>query len=153
MSWLACGGAAACGGALLLLWPPAGWVLRVRLGPRQERRLRGWSIGPLARGGLVLSGVVVALVTSRPSFAIVAATFFGAGLFVLRQVQASHRRKASLHTRADAISALELLAAELRAGILPGSAIAALADDAPFLRPAAVAASHGGDVVAALRGG
>ncbi len=151
MSWLGCGAAAASGFALFLLWPPAGWILRVRLGPRQKRRLRGWSIGPVARGGLVFSLVVVAWATSRLSFVIVAATVVGAGLFVLRQVRTSRRRAASSRARADTISALDLLAAELRAGILPGSAIEALADDAPFLRPAAVAAAHGGDVVTALR--
>jgi tight adherence protein B len=46
--------------------------------------------------------------------------------------------------------ALELLAAELRSGSLPMHALAAVADDAPSLRPAATAARHGGDVAAAL---
>jgi tight adherence protein B len=103
------------------------------------------------RGGVVGIGVVVALATSRPSFVIVAATVAGASLFVLRQVRHARRRTASRRMRADTISALDLLAAELRAGILPGAAIEALADDAPFFRPAAVAAAHGGDVVVALR--
>jgi tight adherence protein B len=144
--------AAACGVALFLTWPPAAWVLRVRLGLQPElRRGREWSMGPMMRIGLVVSAVVVALATSRPSFVIVAATAVGATLFVLRQVRQSRKRTAFIRTRADTIAALDLLAAELRAGILPGQAIEALADDAPFLRPAAVAAAHGGDVMAALR--
>lgn len=150
MSWLACGAAVASGVALLLARPPAGWVVRVRLGPRRAFG-RGRSIGVPARGGVVGIAVVVALATSRPSFVIVAATAAAVTLFVLRQVRHSRGRAAARCMRADTISSLDLLAAELRAGILPGAAIEALADDAPFFRPAAVAAAHGGDVVAALR--
>jgi tight adherence protein B len=153
MSWFAACAGAAGGVAVFLAWPPAGWVLRVRLGPRREpRRVGGWPIGPLAGGGLVVTGAVVALVTARPSIVIIVATAVGAALFVVRQRRLSRERTKSLRTRADTISALDLMAAELRAGILPGAAIVALADEAPFLRPAAVATAHGGDVVAALRG-
>ena len=56
-------------------------------------------------------------------------------LFVLRQVRLARSRAASLHTRAQVIAALDLLAAELRAGILPHQAIEALADDAPVAAP------------------
>jgi tight adherence protein B len=54
-------------------------------------------------------------------------------------------------TRDRTGSVLDLLAAELRSGVLPRHALAALADDVPLLRPAASAAAHGGDVVSALR--
>ena len=152
MSWLVCGAGAGTVVALLLARPPAEWVLRIRLGrPLELRRVRGWPVGPTARFGLIAIAVVVALATSRPSLVIVAATAVGAALFVLRQARATRKRSALLRTHAAMISALDLLAAELRVGILPGPAIEALADDAPFLRPAAVAAAHGGDVVAALR--
>jgi len=95
--------------------------------------------------------VGVAVATSRLSYVIVALTVVGATLFVLRQTTTARTRSASLRTRAQTIAALDLLAAELRAGILPRQAIETLADDAPSLRPAAVAAARGGDVVAALR--
>lgn len=102
-------------------------------------------------GFAVVAVAVSAAASSRLPLVIVVATLTGAGLFALRQIRSSRSRSASASRRADTIAALDLLAAELRAGILPGAAVAALADDAPSLRPAAVAAAHGGDVVAALR--
>jgi tight adherence protein B len=95
--------------------------------------------------------VAVAVATSRVSYVIVALTVVGGTLFVLRQMRIARTHSASLRTRAQTIAALDLLAAELRAGILPRQAIETLAEDAPSLRPAAVAAAHGGDIVAALR--
>ena len=152
MSWLAFGAGLAWCVTLILLRPPAGWVLAARLGPRRELgRGRGWSVSPLVRGGSVVLGVMIAVATSRASWAIVAATAVGVALFVLRQLRHSRARIASSRLHVDTVSALDLLAAELRAGILPHQAIEALADDAPFLRPAAAAAIRGGDVVAALR--
>jgi tight adherence protein B len=102
-------------------------------------------------GFVIVVLVVGAVAAARLPLVIVAATLAGAGLFVLRQVRSSRSRAASVSTRADTIATLDLLAAELRAGILPAVALAGLADDAPLLRPAAAAARHGGDVVAALR--
>ena len=150
MSWYAVGAAVMSAVALMLARPPGGWVLRVRLGPRTPPPGRRWPIGLLIRVALV-AAVVVAVATSQVSLVIVAATMVGAALFVLRQVGLSRIRSASVHTRAQTIAALDLLAAELRAGILPRHAIEALADDAPSLGPAAAAAAHGGDVVSALR--
>ena len=152
MSWLAAGAAAASALAWLLARPPNGWVLRVRLGVSTAHRSR-WS-GPMGARliiGPAAVAAVVALVSSRPSVVIVAATAVGATLFVLRQVRLARTRSASWRTRGETIDALDLLAAELRAGVLPGHAIEALADDTPSLRPAAVAAAHGGDVGEALR--
>jgi tight adherence protein B len=151
VSRLAFGAAAASAVALILARPPGGWVLRIRLGPRTSRGPgRRRPAGPLVRVALVAL-VVMAVATSRISLAIVAATAAGAALFVLRQVRIARTRATSVRTRAQTIAALDLLAAELRAGILPRHAIEALADDVPSLRPAAVAAAHGGDVVSALR--
>ncbi len=151
MSGFAIGAAAASALALLLARPPGGWVLQTRLGSGTAPRTSGrWQVGPLVRIALVATVVVAAVATSRVSLVIVAATVVGAVLFVLRQVRISRARSASVRTRAQTIAALDLLAAELRAGILPRHAIEALADDAPPLRPAAAAAAHGGDVGAAL---
>jgi len=150
VTWAACGAAAAGVAAVLLARPPGRWVMSVRLG-RRTRRLP-WRVRRPAT--LTLAAVVVvaaAAASSRLPIVIVAATLAGAGLFVLRQVRSQRARATSARRRADTIAALDLLAAELRAGILPGAAVTALAADVPSLRPAAVAAVHGGDVVAALR--
>ena len=152
MSWLATGAAAASALALLLARPSGAWILQTRLGPRTAPRLSGRrQVGPLVRIVIVATIAVAAVATSRVALVIVAATTVAAALFVLRQVRITRARSASVRTRAQTIAALDLLAAELRAGILPRHAIEALADDAPSLRPAAAAAAHGGDVVAALR--
>jgi tight adherence protein B len=152
VSWPACGAALATVVALLLARPPGRWLLRVRLGPGTRHRAGvRRPVGRLEHLGLAAAVVTVGVATSRPSLAIVAATVVGAALFALRQVGLARSRSASSRTRAQVIAALDLLAAELRAGILPHQAIVALADDAPALRPAAAAASHGGDVVEALR--
>ena len=95
--------------------------------------------------------VVLAVATSRLPMVIVVATLAGAAAFGLRQVRAGRARAATIATRTDTIAALDLLAAELRAGVLPAAALAGLEEEIPVLRPAAVAASSGGDVVAALR--
>jgi len=152
VSWLAGGAAVATVLALVLSRPPGRWVLQVRLSSGTTRRggCRG-SVGRPERLGLAAAVVAVGVATSRPSLVIVAATAVAAALFVLRQIRLARSRSASLHARAQVIAALDLLAAELRAGILPRQAIEAVADDAPFLRPAAAAAAHGGDVAAALR--
>ena len=151
MSWLAIGAAAASALALLLARPPGGWILQIRLGPRTAPRAEDRRrVGPPVRIVMVATVAVAAVATSRVALVIVAATAVGAVLFLLRQVRISRARLASVRTRAQTIAALDLLAAELRAGILPRRAMEALADDAPSLRPAAAAAAHGGDVVAAL---
>jgi tight adherence protein B len=108
-------------------------------------------VGRPERIGLVVAVFVVGVATSRLSYVIVAATMAGAALFVLRQIRLARARSAAMCTRAQVMAALDLLAAELRAGIVPRQAIGALADDAPALRPAAAAAAHGGDVAEALR--
>lgn len=152
MSWLACGAAISTVLAWLLARPPGGWVLRVRLGctitgREKSQRPRGSS----GRVAVAVAVAGVAVATSRLSYVIVALTVVGATLFVLRQTRIARTRSASLRTRAQTIAALDLLAAELRAGILPRQAIETLADDAPSLRAAGAAAARGGDVVAALR--
>ena len=152
MSWFAIGAAAVSALALILARPSGGWVLQTRLGPRTTPRPGGrWQVGPLVRIALVATVVAAAVATSQVALVIVAATSVGAVLFVQRQARISRARSTAVRTRAQTIAALDLLAAELRAGILPRHAIEALADDAPSLRPAAAAAAHGGDVVAALR--
>jgi tight adherence protein B len=152
VSWFACGAAVAGSLAFLLARPPSRWVVRVRLGRDASPRGRPWWLRRTGSLGVLAVAVVMfAAATSRLPWVIVAATLAGAGLFAIRQLRASRARAAAEGTRGDTIAALDLLAAELRAGILPGVALGALADDVPALRPAAAAARHGGDVVSALR--
>lgn len=150
MSWFAVGAAGATTVALLLARPPGGWILRIRLGPWTTRGPGRRQVASLVRIA-VIAAVIAAVATSRVSLVIVAATAVGAALFVLRQVRLSRTRSAAVRTRAQTIAALDLLAAELRAGILPRHALETLADDVPSLRGVSAAASFGGDVVSALR--
>jgi tight adherence protein B len=151
MIWLACGAAFATGSALLLARPPAGWIVRTRLDDRMPGDHRRLLTRPPVRVAVVATGVAVAIAASGMSVVIVAATLVGVGLFVLRQVRLSRSRSAAVSTRAQTGTALDLLAAELRTGILPRHALSAVADDVTSLRPAAAAAGRGGDVVSALR--
>jgi len=152
VSWLHVGAASATSMTVLLVRPSGAWVLRARLGIRTRRRERRRpSLGLSLHVALVSALAVVAWATSRPSLVIVAATAVGVAVFVLRQLKVSRDRAAAVRTRAQTAATLDLLAAELRAGILPQHALAAVADDAPSLAAAAAAAAHGGDVVASLR--
>jgi tight adherence protein B len=134
---------------VLLARPPGGWVVRLRLD--RDVGVRGW---PVRRPPWLVpvAGVAcgVAVASSRLPMLIVGATAVGATVFVARQLRIARARSAAADRRAAAIGALDLMSAELRAGILPGAALAAQAGEVPVLRPAAVAADHGGDVVAAL---
>jgi tight adherence protein B len=144
--------AAAAALAVVLVAPPARWVIRVRLDTATARsRFRPRPVGPAARAVAMVSVVVVASAVAGPPLVIVAGTAVGVAWFVLRQVRRSRARAAALTTRKATVAALDLIAAELRAGILPRQALVAVADDLPSLRRAAAAATHGGDVVAAIR--
>jgi tight adherence protein B len=148
----ACGSAGLAVLAVLLARPPGVWVVAVRTG--QVGSLPWSLVRRLSRpaAGVLLVAVVVAVATAAgPSLVVVTATALGAGLFVWHQVRVVRARAAAVRRRADSCVALDLLAAELRAGILPQQALAALGSDVPALRPAATAAAHGGDVPAALR--
>jgi tight adherence protein B len=151
---LACGSAVCTALAVLLARPPGSWGVAVRTG-----RIGGvpWSRArrlsrPTAVVLVVATGCGVATVAGPP-LVVVTATALGAAIFTWRQAIAARVRSAAGRRRSESCVALDLLAAELRAGILPQQALAALGDDVPVLRPAAVAAAHGGDVPEALRAG
>jgi tight adherence protein B len=135
--------------AVLLVRPPQRWVIGIRLG-MSWKPWRPVAVGPALGAGLIVGAVALALAMLSPATVFVAATAGGAALFGLRQTRAARVRRSSVRTRAETTMALELLAAELRAGTLPAYALAAVAEDAPSVRPAAAAARHGGDVAAAL---
>lgn len=137
---------------VLLARPPGAWVLAVRTGRLRAVAWSRWrGLGRPATATLVIGAVVGMATVAGPATVIVTGTALGAGAFAWRQVVASRARSAAVRRRADTCAALDLLAAELRAGILPQHAVAALADDLPLLGSAAAAATRGGDVAGALR--
>jgi tight adherence protein B len=142
--------AAASAAIALLLWrPPGRWLVRQRLGLGLVRRTVR---APLLAGAVV--GVVVigpALGGVSASHAILAVTVAGVSAFAIRQLRAERRRARARKRRAAVTEAVGLMAAELRAGILPHQVLSGLVADFGFLRPAARAADLGGDVSAALR--
>lgn len=134
---------------VLMAKPGGGWLIRERLGiPRRWHIRIGALVPPLAMVGVL--GVVLAGLP--PARLIVALTAGGVGLFALRQVRAERVRRRAQSQRHAVAEAIGLLAAELRAGVLPQRALAGLAPDFAFLASASRAAGLGGDVSAALRG-
>ena len=132
----------------LLLWrPPGRWIAVERLGPPARRRFRpGLLVAPLV--GLALLAVVFAGLSAAR--VMLGGTAGGVAAFAVRQVRAERRRRRA-QTRRDAVTeAVGLMAAELRAGIIPQRVLTGLAPDFDFLAPAAHAAELGGDVSAAL---
>ena len=134
----------------LLLWrPPGRWLTRhrLRLEPVRlpvRRLLVALAIVLATIGGPAVDGV------SAPH-AVLGLTIASVTVFGMRQVAAERRRTRARQLRSAAAEALGLLAAELRAGVLPQRALAGLAIDFGFLQHAARAADLGGDVSAALR--
>lgn len=133
----------------LLLWrPPGRWIAVERLGPPVHRAFRpAVLVAPLA--GVTLLGMVFAGLSSAR--VLLGVTVGGVAVFAVRQIRAERRRRRA-QVRRDAVTeAVGLMAAELRAGIIPPRVLAGLAPDFGFLAPAAHAADLGGDVAAALR--
>jgi tight adherence protein B len=133
----------------LLLWrPPGRWIAAERLGPPVQRVFRPIVLlAPL--GGVAVLGVVFAGLS--PARVMLAATLGALAVFVLRQVRAERRRSRARVRRDSVTEAIGLMAAELRAGIIPQRVLAGLAPDFAFLASSAHAAELGGDVAAALR--
>lgn len=99
-------------------------------------------VGALATGALVGLG-------ASHLFLVVAAVVGGGT--AARVVAGSRARTAARARRRAAVEGLSLVAAELRSGALAEPALRAAADEVDLLAGAARAASHGADVVTALR--
>ncbi|GAA3518617.1 hypothetical protein GCM10022234_12650 [Aeromicrobium panaciterrae] len=134
--------------AALLARPHGGWLVRERFDLPRQRSLRPRAL-VIPGVGVAVLGVVVAGLP--PARLIVVLTVGAVGLFALRQARAEHVRRHAQARRTAVAEAVGLMAAELRAGVLPQRALAGLAPDFPFLAPASRAAGLGGDVPAALR--
>ncbi|AWB91001.1 type II secretion system F family protein [Aeromicrobium chenweiae] len=131
----------------VLLWrPPGRWLVRHRTGRRPVE---------VSRGQVTAAAVVAVALSAagqvRGPRLILAATVVGVGVFAARQLGTSRRQERERRRRAEVAEVLGLLAAELRAGLLPVRTLTGLAADFDFLGPAARAADLGGDVPAALR--
>lgn len=142
--------AAVMSGMAALLWRPTGrWLVGQRLG---ATRMRGSVRGPTTVAvaiAAVLGGPALASVS--PPHVLLAITGGLIGLFAVRQVRAEHRRRRADRHRVEVTESVGLMAAELRAGVLPRRSLAGLAADFGFLRPVSHAAELGGDVSMALR--
>lgn len=134
-----------------LLYRPPGHVMA-------QWRLDATS--PAVRRGLIVLGVTglfaVAGVADWSGFEFGPRPLWGITLVGLATFGAHQLRRSRMHQemrlrRGQVADLLGLMAAELRAGMLPAMVLADLADDFEFLRPAARAAELGGDVVAVLR--
>jgi tight adherence protein B len=137
--------------ALVLRRPPGNVVLATRLvepGPAGPRRWR-----PRPPPVPLLLGVPVAAWVAGVALphVLVATTAAATAVVVVRLQRAGRRRAAAASTRRAAAEALDVLAAQVRAGLAPGRAVRAAADDLPWLAPVARVAAVGGDVPAALR--
>lgn len=132
-----------------LLWrPPGRWIAVERLGPPAKRAFRPvLFVAPVA--AVVVLGVVFAGLSAAR--VMLGATVGGVSVFAVRQVSAERRRRRAHARRGAVTEAVGLMAAELRAGIIPQRVLAGLAPDFAFLAPAAHAAELGGDVAEALR--
>lgn len=130
-----------------LLWrPPERAMTRYRLG-REVVPGRRWLAVPAA-ALLGLTPLVLGLPGPRLVLAVTAA---GVGVFAIRLLRASRRQSEVRQRRVQVADLLGLMAAELRAGLLPARSLAGLTDDFACLVPAARAAASGSDVAAALR--
>jgi len=145
MTWVAA--ASTC--LAVVLWrPPGRWWVRRRLGSGR---------GTAAPPGLlaILAVLVAAVVVPRlpvlsPPRVVLVGTVAAVAGFAMHQVRAARERRRVVRRRDDVVEILVMMAAELRAGVLVGRTMAALARDFPMLRPAAHAIELGGDVVGAL---
>ncbi|MET0448841.1 MAG: type II secretion system protein [Aeromicrobium sp.] len=133
--------------AVLLGRPSGRWWVRRRLGRGGGAVPGGWVAG---LGVLAGVGAVTRVPAVSPPRIVLAATVAAVAVFVARQVRAARDRARVMRRRGEIVELLVLMAAELRAGVLPGRMVTGLADDFPMLLPAARAAELGGDVVAAL---
>lgn len=142
--WAALMAAIAASVALALLARPVARVASWDGARGAARGTRAWPlpvfVGLAAAGGLVASDWVVPL-------ALVAA----AGLLAARAQRRLSHRKAATALRTRVLESCDALAAELAAGIDPGTALRRAAGEWPFLRPVAEAHDLGGDVPLALR--
>lgn len=131
----------------VVLWHPAGSAMtRHRLTGEPVVIVRGisWAV--------VGAGVALAVVSGLPGPRLVlAGTVVGVAGFAVRQFRSAQAQQRVRQRRREVSDLLGLMAAELRAGLLPARTLTGLGEEYVFLAPVARAADLGGDVAAALR--
>jgi tight adherence protein B len=134
--------------AIRLRWPDGRSWVRTRLGGVPTAVSPAW-----VAAAAVAAGAVAGPWVPRPSGpgVVLVATVVGVAGFAVVQVRRSRARATVVRRRAEVAELVGLMAAELRAGVLPQHMVAGLAGDFPVLDAAARAADLGGDVVGALR--
>lgn len=137
--------AVAC--TVLLLRPNPAWLAAHRLGRASGVR---W---PRRLALLVAVTTVPSVLTvaSGPATVVLLATGVALTMFVAGEVRRSAARARHDRALAETTVVVDLLAAELRAGVLPQQALVHLAEEAPAVTPVARVAALGGDVPAAWR--
>lgn len=139
--------AAGLSAVAMLAWRPPGQILtrhRLTDEPVVVVRAASW--------WATVAGVVLSLVAGLPGPRLVLAlTVAGVAVFALRVLRASRAQERVRQRRLEVSDFLGLLAAELRAGLLPARTLRGLCDDFAFLVPVARSADLGGDVAASLR--
>jgi tight adherence protein B len=134
--------------AVRLRWPDGRSLARSRLGDAPP------SVSPVWIALVVLAAVAAARPwVPRPSGpgVVLVLTAVAVTIFAVVQVRSSRGRAAVVRQRVETGEVLGLMAAELRAGVLPQRVMAGLSGDFPVLEAAARAAAMGGDVGGALR--
>jgi len=135
--------------AVLLRRPPGRWWVRRRLGLGEQQQVGArWLAAPAAATAAVVLPLLPQV--GGPGVVLVA-TAAGVAWFSVRQLRRARSRERLARRRGEAIELLGLMAAELRAGVLPHRMLAGLAADFAMMQPAARAAELGGDVALALR--
>jgi tight adherence protein B len=134
--------------AIRLRWPDGRTWVRSRLGGVPPAVSPGW-----VAAAALAAGTVVWPWVPRPSGpgVVLVMTVVGVAAFAGAQARRSRVRASVARRRAEVAELVGLMAAELRAGVLPQHMVAGLSGDFPVLHAAARAADLGGDVVGALR--
>ncbi|MFT4298765.1 MAG: type II secretion system protein [Aeromicrobium sp.] len=138
----------AAGCWVTLLRPEPAWLVRHRLGgPCGTIR---WPLLVVALAVAPVLPVALRLVEGVAAL-IVVATGAAVAAFSVSQVRRSHRRTQARRCHREVAEIVDVLAAELRAGVLPHQGLATVAADLDLVVPAARAAAAGGDVPEVLR--
>ena len=132
----------------VMMWrPPGRWWVRRRLGAGAPSSPSGALVVLVV---LIVAAAGPRLPVLSPPRIVLAGTAAAVTVFAVRQVRAARERQRVMSRRSEVVEVLVMMAAELRAGVLPGRTLTALARDFAMLQPAARAAELGGDVVSAL---
>ncbi|MFT4187050.1 MAG: type II secretion system protein [Aeromicrobium sp.] len=139
--------ALSAGGLVALRWSDPAWTLGHRLDTPPPVR---WPRALAVVVAVLLAGRLAALLDGL-AMVVVALTLAGVVAFALAQARRSRARRRAAGAHEQVAEAVDVIAAELRAGIVPHRALVSAAADLPVVALPAQVAAMGGDVAAALR--